>query len=109
MDVIIVLVFILVLTLVLIKVWMRTNASNLEREEMERQEQVHEVDYNGHTLYLTESDQARWKTLNNSERRQIHLRTKYAIREGLLVKVTDNEGRTGLISRQEAIAKGIIK
>lgn len=73
------------------------------------QDVIEAREFNGHTLYLSESDYAIWKTLSNAQRQKIHLRQLYNIKNGFLVKVTDENGRDGLITRAEAIAKGVIK
>ncbi len=66
-------------------------------------------DFNGHKIYLAESEMQAWKSLSNSQKQKIHLRQLYYIKNGLLIKVTDENGNEGLISRAEALAKKIIK
>ncbi len=66
-------------------------------------------DFNGHKIYLAESEMQAWKSLSNSQKQKIHLRQLYYIKNGLLVKVIDENGNEGLITKAEAVAKRIIK
>ncbi len=73
------------------------------------QDVVEAREFNGKTLYMSESDFEVWKKMSNAQKQKIHLRQLYYIKNGILFKVTDENGREGLITKQEAIAKGIIK
>lgn len=85
----------------------------VERENLPDDIPVQDVvearEFNGHTLYLSESDYVVWKGLSNAQKQKIHFRQLYNIKNGHLVKVTDENGQDGLITRDEAIQKGIIK
>ncbi len=66
-------------------------------------------DFNGHKIYLAESELDAWKSLSNSQKQRIHLKQLYCIKNGLLIKVTDENGNEGLITKAEAVARRIIK
>ncbi len=72
------------------------------------QGEVKAFDIGGKTLYTTESDFKVWKTLPNGTKQRIHKTQLDLIKKGILLKVTDDQGRDGLITRQEALRTGVL-
>lgn len=106
--------FLIVLSSFLVINIIKKRRSDLrEQEEMSDDIPLQDVvtmhDFNGHKIYLAESEVAAWKSLSNAQKQKIHLRQMYFIKNGHLVKVTDENGNEGLITRIEGIAKGVIK
>ncbi len=73
------------------------------------QDEIVEVEFNGKFLYLAPQDLAAWKSLSNAQKQRVHMRQIELLRKGVLVRVTDENGKRGMITRNEAIAKGVIK
>lgn len=78
-------------------------------DDIPEQGEVLAHNFNGQMVYLSESDLQAWKNLNNAQRQSAQLQQRNLLKSGQLVKVVDGEKIMGLISRAEAIEKGIIK
>lgn len=73
------------------------------------QEEINQTEYNGHPIYLSPAEQSSWDSMSRSNKRLVYRNQVKMLKKGIVVKVTDQNGRTGLITRAEAKQKGIIK
>ena len=81
---------------------------NLE-DDMPEQAEIHAVELNGRTIWLSNSDLEIWKGLNNFQKKAIVDKQINAIKNGRWVKVmNDNMDCTGIITREEALRTGYL-
>jgi hypothetical protein len=68
------------------------------------------VELTGRTIFLSNEEKEIWKGLNNAQKKAIIDNQTRNIKSGTWVKVFNQQGDcTGIITRQEAISKGLIK
>jgi hypothetical protein len=71
-------------------------------------EDIHEVEYRGHSMQFTDYELKQWNELTRSHKRAYAEAQKKALKSGKYIKVKRPEGGYGIISRAEAKEKGLI-
>jgi predicted transcriptional regulator len=73
------------------------------------QDEVEEFVYNGRKIYLSESEKPAWNGLPRIQKRAIYHKQLKMLQKKDAFIVTDNNGKTGMITRAEAIRSGYLK